>query len=183
MKSLVTAAGLGAFCSVLLLAGAGAAETGHKIHIMTVDDAGLEPVVFHFSTDQNLSDLQDGESRVVAGEDGETVTVSRNGDELNITTASGEVVTMPFMHGEEMHLEHESNHSAHNQAGHKNVRVIRKHKGEPARDIMIMSPGGLSEHEKQVLRDAMVAAGIDKELHFVGDAFDGEINIEIDTSD
>lgn len=162
---------------------AAAGETKQRIEIVAVNDEGSDPVVFRFSTDEDLSDLRDGESRVVTDDDGVSVTVTRNGENLTLVSASGHEVEVPFLQGQEIHLEHHDDKNVQNRHVEKNVRVIRKHKEGSSDDVMILAPGGLSDYEKQVLRDAFTSAGINKELHFVGEGMNANIDIEIDSSD
>ena len=169
---------VGVLCSALLMAGASAGENEHRVKVMTVDGEGAEPVVMQFSIDQSLADLEDGESRVITSDNGDTVTVTRAGETLHLSTSNGHEADIPLMGAGQIHVAHSGDKDTE-----KHVRVIRKHRGEPTDDIMIVAPGGLSDYEKQVLRDAMTSAGIDKELHFVGDGLDGEINIEVKTTD
>lgn len=178
MKLTSSATSVLALCTAMLAGSlAFADENETRINVMKVDSKGSDPVVMQFSTDQSFDDLADGESRVINSNDGQSATVTRTGDQLTISTSDGQEATVPFMRAGAVHIAH------HDEAVvEKHVRIVHKSPGEPSNQIMIIAPDGLSDQEKQAIRDAMLAAGVDRELHFMGDDMHSEIDIQIESN-
>ena len=111
----------------------------------------------------HVNELADDESRVVTTEDGQVVTLTRNGDSLNIAV-DGQSHDVPLMPADLPHGDH-------------GMRIVKKmiHPGE---GLTILSDEPLDEATQETIRGALSAAGIDKEVNFGSH----DVDIDIDAS-
>ncbi|MBT8141141.1 MAG: hypothetical protein HKN88_07340 [Gammaproteobacteria bacterium] len=144
---------------------AGDKEKNHEVVVVkTINDTGQEKTL-KFDSDVNgvfLHDLKDGESKTVSSESGETVTITRAGDNLTIN-ANGENINMPVP-------------PAH---GPGKVKIMRMQGGADETmdieyDVDMHMPEGLTisssreldQATKDTIRAALTNAGIQDQVHF-----------------
>lgn len=168
------------FPVVLLAAIAFADEQkSEQIKVVVQTDDGSGPVTVELDSDSMgfaLDDLNEGESRTIVDEGGQTVVLKRAGNEFEITV-DGKTIEVPAAHEG-----HDADGMQHvfmvradvesEQAGEKevDVRVIRLHeadaKGAPD-DVLIFSGSPLSDSVKEEIRSVLKNSGNAGEVNFI----------------
>jgi len=150
------------------LIGTTTASAGHDPHsvlkLKVMDDQGeLSVRLDSEELGFNPAGLAEGESRTGVTGDGQSVTMTRQGDSMNLVV-DGREFDIPWgMHG-----------GSHDGQGHKMV-VKRMHAGSDD-GILIVTPEALDDATRETIRSTLRAAGLDQEIHFVGG--DEAIDIE-----
>ncbi|NNF17942.1 MAG: hypothetical protein HKN70_14455 [Gammaproteobacteria bacterium] len=152
-----------------------AGDAVKSVKILKIDSGDGSPVELRFDGDTQLESLADGETRTLTTANGEAVTVTRNGDQLSLLTSSGKTVQLPV-------LNHAERHSVDSHHEKRQIKIVHRD-GDDATQIMIVSPGGLSDQEQATIRQAIQSAGIDKEILFIGGEMEANIEMDIEIND
>ncbi len=144
-----------------------AAET-QQIKIVVDTGAGDEPVTIELDSDKlgfSLSDLADGESRSVVDESGQTVLITRHGDDFQIDV-DDQKFEIPAIGGDDV----EQLIITDSDATDVDVRIIKRggpmgHKGPD--DIVIVSGKALDQSVKDDITAVLTAAGNTGQITFV----------------
>ncbi len=140
---------------ILAITLAAAATAGVEVQVLKFEfDGEAGPVGVELNSETmgfTLDELQPGETRSTTSEDGTPVTLTRN-DETIALQVAGQLFEIPASHG--------PMHGAHEMGSHK---VMMAHMDD---GLMIIG-SGLDETRQATIRDALAAAGITGEIHFV----------------
>ena len=143
------------FFWVFLVASAAIAGEEHRSEIkIAIESDGDEPQVFEWHSDDpesDLSKLEVGESKMLTGDDGREVNVTRTEDGLEFTI-DGKTVAMP----------HEDHHEVIKKT--KKVKVIRT---EDSDGVTIVSSDELDANTRAKIEAALEEAGKEGKVIFL----------------
>jgi hypothetical protein len=170
---------LAALATLFACGGAIAQEVEETIafKLEVTDDGAAESTSIHWvGKDLDLDSLAVGESRTVAGESGEMITVTRTDDGLQFDV-DGETIVLPdvSLHGEhatvidiggdqeidvEVHAEGPGPGSA-TAVGTQSIRAM------PMEGVTIISGVPLDDSVRESIRSVLISAGIGEEVRFI----------------
>ncbi len=99
----------------------------------------------------DLPKLEKGESRIITTSSGKVYTVNNTDGDMTIITDTGENISLPKVNGDHMIARIKALHTVDESLKQNNIRIMGS---------------GLSEGQKQIIKDAIASAGVDKEVVF-----------------
>ena len=170
----LVAAAMFSLLSIAIIASAGEIEK-QQMKIVVSNDKGDTPVMVKLDSDNmgfSLSNLADGETRSVVDENGQTVLVTRNGDNFELDV-SGQKIALPGEpHMSDMHEVEHKKHVFIKEGGGSNVDVrVIKLGGKTAvgnpDDITIISGKALGQSVKDGISSVLTSAGHAGQIVFI----------------
>mgnify|MGYP001551770989 FL=1 len=169
---------LAALAALFACGGALAQEKEETIafKLEVTDDGAAESTSIHWvGKDLDLDSLAVGESRTVAGESGETMTVTRTDDGLQFDV-DGETIVLPdiSLHGEHATVldigdDQEIDVEVHAGAGSADATAVGTHaiRAMPMEGVTIISGVPLDDSVRESIRSVLISAGIGDEVRFI----------------
>ena len=181
---------LAALAAALACGGAMAQDATETVEfkVVVAGDGADDTTDIHWvGQDLNLDSLQMGESREVAGDSGETITVTRTADGMQFDVG-GETVVVPDMgtHGERVAFvdisgDHDIDIDMHSgSAGATSVAGFGTHavSASPVEGVTIISAEPLDSSVRESIRSVLISAGIDEQVRFIDhENGDGEVRV------
>ena len=169
---------LAALAALFACGGALAQEKEETIafKLEVTDDGAAESTSIHWvGKDLDLDSLAVGESRTVAGESGETMTVTRTDDGLQFDV-DDETIVLPdiSLHGEHATVldigdDQEIDVEVHAEAGSADATAVGTHaiRAMPMEGVTIISGVALDDSVRESIRSVLISAGIGDEVRFI----------------